>query len=311
MSGLKVGKSAAFNGLATKRLRIYHPTWFQITLRRSTMKPINLFAYYQLGASLRRAAEVKLSNLTTEVAVSIWQGFAQIDKLIDSDPPGGRMYLESANGLRSALHDLIREMGNEKKLKKLDDNSIASVWSCLQNFEAVFEQACAGMRIFSVTPKGIYDTVQLVDSAENALGEKTVRRLPAEVKADFNLAGRCLAFELWTATGFHTIRAVEAVARSYYKTVMRVTELPDNFMLGTLARELTNQLEKEEGTKVSDSPLGLIASALSRINKVYRCPIMHPEMVLNADQARQVFDLASSVIPLILADQEVRSAKTT
>jgi hypothetical protein len=70
--------------------------------------------------------------------------------------------------------------------------------------------------------------------------------------------------------------------------------------------DLRTQLEKEEGQKTSDSPLGLIVAELARINKIYRCPIVHPEMVLNAKEAKQVFELASIAISALASNTAER-----
>jgi hypothetical protein len=177
----------------------------------------------------------------------------------------------------------------------------------VEDFGAILEsESRDDLRIFSVMPKGSYDRKKLVDNAQTILGETTLSKLPEEIGNDVNLAGRCLAFDLWTAAGFHAMRAVEGMARRYYEVVTRNPPI-DRVPLGGVIAELEKRLEKEAGTKVSESRLGLIIANLRRLNKTYRLPVMSPHMTLTPEGAQQVFEMATSVIPMICKDIRCRT----
>ena len=57
----------------------------------------------------------------------------------------------------------------------------------------------------------------LVNAANKAVPEPLRSNLPDKAVDDLVSAGRCLAFGLFTAAGFHTCRVVEAVLEMYYQ----------------------------------------------------------------------------------------------
>ena len=80
------------------------------------------------------------------------------------------------------------------------------------------------------------------------------------------------------------MRAVEAQARLYHMVVTHMPEQLEDVPLGPLINGAKGDFDglrdvwTREGAK-NDSPLGLIISLLSSLNKIYRCPIMHPDMM--------------------------------
>ena len=102
------------------------------------------------------------------------------------------------------------------------------------------------------------------------------------------------------------MRAVDAMTRRYYEVVTKNPPI-DRVALGGVIVELEKRLEKEEGTKISESRLGLIIAALRRLTKMYRIPVMHPQMTLTPEGAQQVFEMATSVIPMICEDISLRT----
>ena len=147
---------------------------------------------------------------------------------------------------------------------------------------------------------GIFATNQLIENADAHLPKSVQSVLDARVKDDFKAAGRCLAFDLFTASGFHSVRAVEAVARAYYKRL--TNEDPDVGSGGTPLGPIINSFRKERDVRKlpKDSPLDLIIGNLALMNNIYRKPLGHPQMVLAThDEAKKVFDLATVLITLI------------
>ena len=103
------------------------------------------------------------------------------------------------------------------------------------------------------------------------------------------------------------MRALESEARRYHMVVTGRTGEVD-WTLNTVINGNSGKGQvglrdqwKKEGAK-DDSPLLLIIALLTSINQIYRNPIMHPEMVLNLDTAKQVFDTAALAISAMVAD---------
>jgi hypothetical protein len=286
------------------RMRIYDHIWFTLGLERSAMNLVNVFSFYKLGRLLQDARSVKLSSADVKELLIVAHAGACLTDFLRSDEAGLRRSRESAKKVLDELEKLETKLRHERTI---EDHEILGLWGAVEDFGVILESESGhDLRIFSVTPKGIYDRTKLVDHAEAILGQDILDRLPQEIQTDMNLAGRCFAFELWTATGFHAMRAVEAITRRYHQVVVK-NPAPDVVTLGGFITELEKELQKEEGTKVSDSPLGLIVATLRRVNKIYRIPVMHPNMTLTEDTAKRVFELAANVIPTICDDLLIRS----
>src|SRR5206468_496698 len=106
-----------------------------------------------------------------------------------------------------------------------------------------------------------------------------------DAKKDFREAGKCLAFELPTAAGYHTMRATEAVLREYWLLVRKPisgTRPPD-------MAPCINELRADgENPKLMD--------ILDHIRDLHRNTLMHPEAFLTMKEALRLFDIAKSAI---------------
>ena len=268
------------------------------------MNRVSVFSFYKLGELLQCARETRLSAAGVKELLIIGRAKACLTDFTRSAEAGLRRSKERAQEVLEELEELEATVLEERII---EDREIHRLWGAVEDFGVVLEsESRDDLRIFAVMPKGIYDTAKLVDHAEDILGERALSELPEGIGDDVNLAGRCLAFELWTATGFHAMRAVNAISRRYHQVATKDPPL-DAAPLDEIIAKLEKRLQEEEGAKVSDSPLGLIIATLLRLNKVYCIPVMHPKMTLTSETARQIFELATGVISMICEDLSSRS----
>ena len=153
---------------------------------------------------------------------------------------------------------------------------------------------------YLVSQKGIYSTRLLVEEAERQFPPELLPLLTDKAKEDFRQAGRCLAFELPTACGFHSLRAVEAVMRSYYE-------------------KLTGK-ELEERLPTWDAYIKKLKEAngdervillLDQVREKHRNPVMHPEETLSVNQAMALFGLSQSAIIAMLENMVLKALPQT
>jgi hypothetical protein len=87
---------------------------------------------------------------------------------------------------------------------------------------------------------------------------------------------RCIAFELFTAAGFHLHRANEAVLRRYWDAITKGAPRPASRNVGDYLAEMNKQNVGNEKVK----------AALKDLKDLHRNPLIHPEHSLeNADEA--------------------------
>ena len=155
----------------------------------------------------------------------------------------------------------------------------------LDSFETVFAAELPTCDTYSVSKKGIYSTADLIERPEMAIYEEVRKSLPDAVIGDFKQAGKCLAFELPTGAGFHTMRSTEAVLRIYWKLVLQ----PKSRIKPPEMAKCINELRKRgEDEKLLD--------VLDHIRDLHRNTLMHPEAFLTMKEALRLFDIAKSAI---------------
>lgn len=190
----------------------------------------------------------------------------------------------------------------------------AGINNALTAYHNVARSGAQQIHTFLVSGIGAYSATAMVSNAASHLSELAQSQLSGPEKEDFISAGACLACSFPTASGFHAMRALEAEARRYHMVVTGLDKEVDwtldpliNGNSGKGQVGLRDQW-KSEGAK-DDSQLLLIITLLKSVAQIYRNPIMHPEMVLNEDTAKQIFDTAALAISAMVRDRAIRTIK--
>jgi hypothetical protein len=176
-------------------------------------------------------------------------------------------------------------------------------------FHHVYDAELGASDFLQIPEIGIYSASALLTKAHRHLHVEVLvalEKLAPSAATDYALAGRALAFELNTACGFHALRSVEAVARSYHMIVKERSTVIENQPLSAVINELRDHMKSSKGNQNTDAPLLLNIELLSKIDRIFRSPIMHPEMTLDDKRAKDVFDLSASVISSMVEDIKTR-----
>ena len=200
---------------------------------------------------------------------------------------------------RRLMSDAIDSNKGQEEIGLTDVNALSND---LTGFDALLNHELGKLPAYIIEKRiGIYNLDDLANKADLHLSVSVETQVANDLKA----AGRCLAFGVLTASGFHSVRAVEGAARAYYKLLTGEDPTEAGMPLGPIINGLRKQLEKEGND--SDTPLGLVISTLARINNMYRKPLTHPEMVLDSPEAAKlVFELAGVAITQIVEDHRTR-----
>ena len=126
--------------------------------------------------------------------------------------------------------------------------------------------------------------------------------IPEKTKVDWRDAGRCLAFTLHTASGFHAARAVEGMLEVYYQLF---AGKPDATLRSW--HDYIKALEAVAEKQVAPMPSAKTLSELDQMRTYDRNPIMHPRVVLSESDARVLFGSSEALI--IGMAQEMTAAK--
>jgi hypothetical protein len=162
--------------------------------------------------------------------------------------------------------------------------------------------------LYFVSEKRIYSAKGLIFNAEKMLPEKVIEAIPEQCKRDVQEAGRAIAFDLPTAAGFHISRALETVVLMYFPVL-------DLEPLEETQRSLGKYINLLKGQKVCGQQIDPVDVINDRITGLlgyfkdeFRNPLMHPELLLDDDEALDLFQAALSAISMMATDIISRKA---
>lgn len=170
-----------------------------------------------------------------------------------------------------------------------------------KEFETVLANELPGLATYIVYQKGIYSTDELISEADRHVPESLREALPAKAKEDIRQSGRCLAFEVGTASAFHMWRAVESVMDCYHEALTGKTFDRQGVNRGWF-KYIEALVEAAAETKIT--------KFLDHIREEYRNPVSHPEETVELDEAFQLFAAGMSAIGQMLRPiSEIRDKK--
>lgn len=248
------------------------------------MKQINTYGLYQLANQLAplRGLPVDPKQLdrddyTLTFAAFYLDQFFNQNKVLPLE-----LSSDAANELSDAVKAVIKKIWANPP-EEVERWQLNSIKSKLNQLETVMGLELQRHLTYLVSQIGGYSMPLLTTKAEVNILEDALAVIDEQAKKDFREAGRCLAFEVPTASGFHSMRATENVLRQYYREL--TGKASERIDWGTCVTELK---------KAKANPK--VMQVLDQIRDLHRNPLMHPQEFLNMKEAISLFDIAKSAI---------------
>jgi hypothetical protein len=273
--------------------------WAFYDIERTGMKRINVWYFYSLATAVRPLMNLRLEDEWSQLQTKAMRAFLALHRLEDetSEVPLQKCIPEKESLLR-ALMPITSAKEPRTDLGPADMLSIR--WAA-EKFETVLAlELREEITTFFVPPIGIYSTLALLNKPE-AMFLDQAKELPSETLREIREAGKCLAFGLATAAGFHLLRAVESVLRKYYDVLSENAPRPERASMGVYLDAIL-QLPKVDKD---------LESVLRQIKKLHRDPIAHPEAALTVPQAVSLLGLVQSAVSRALALIVIREIANT
>jgi hypothetical protein len=147
-------------------------------------------------------------------------------------------YLRSSFSLGHYLVAALKSVTDTKDLTRTID--AAELWHIKRSYSQYKTALLAELGILNsyfVTQKGGFDTISLLTWGENLYPPDLAQKVP-EAIFDAKESGKCLAYEVPTACGFHVFRALEGVLRRYHAHVTGGASAPRVRSIGAYVRSL-------------------------------------------------------------------------
>jgi hypothetical protein len=264
------------------------------------MQRVDGYYLYQVGAAIHPLAEFHaawgpLGGPTTlqQIQLPLYIAEASLEPLLSRSVFQLRTSLQSGHILLQAIRSLKAKIEQtEDKTKPLTFSDIYGVTSALTSFEAVLGAELSLCPLYVVTQKAGFDTTVLVDAGVACFPTDVWFKAP-EAISDLQQGTKCIAFELFTAAGFHLHRANEAVLRRYWDAVSKGAARPKSRNIGDYLNEMN---QKDIGS-------AKVKAALKDLKDLHRNPLIHPEdSIENADDAIAIMNGIHTVMVHMLRE---------
>lgn len=252
------------------------------------MRAVNLYHFYSLGYRLHPMGDVSVGMDRHEYLLKNAAGSGALEAALEAPDSPLALVEEEANALRRMVN--LSAASSEPRITEIEALALKTT---RQDFERAFMKALKRESVFQVQRVGIYETAALIERAEELFTPHIRQRLSAKTVSDWRSAGRCLAFELGTAAGFHTVRATESVIYQYYVVVtgdINMRRKDRNW--GAYVRNLNAHRKRNADSRVDPKLIALI----DQIREHHRNPVMHPEETLSPTDAYALFNVCQSAI---------------
>jgi len=282
------------NSLSQRASMLRH-TWDILTLGGSDMKQISVYDFYTLGKALSPLAVWKGDTLRNSVEFDVIVAHQQLKEATRKDST----MLPATRTIAVTLLLVLEQNFDDEIQMGFYSGSSAhtlgfkahAISQAVKEFDTVFKNDAPHMTVFTAPQKGIYDTRALITRAEQHLPETLIQFAPEQAITDIASAGRCLAFEVFTASAFHVWRALETVIGAYYTALTGET-----FEQAKVGRNWG----KYHDALVAEGADTKITGNIDHIRQEYRNPVMHPNVNILPDEAFGLFGVGISAITQVL-----------
>lgn len=256
------------------------------------MQRLNVGFWYTLAKRLNEAARVNLLEAKSHDVLPYFFAGQALDEL---DKGAGVEITTSRGPCRELLEAVTQAQRLVLEKPSLTDEAAKKRWqnevwqtdsqlrSSLDTLEKVLQEEMKIADVYAVGQKRIYSTRLLIEKADDGLGAEARSAISEPVRKDLREAGRCLAFELPTAAGYHAMRAAEKALRDWYHEVL--DKKADRVSWAKAVEDL-REAGADEAT----------LAAFDRVRELHRNPLAHPEIFLALEEALDIFGAAETAI---------------
>ena len=164
----------------------------------------------------------------------------------------------------------------------------------VQDFETELRKETQCSYFACVEKQRLLTPYVLVERIEDSVTQKTWKYMSKTARREIEESGRCLAFDRYTASGFHILRCVETIVREY---------------ISACGVALTNS-DRNWGKYVDilkqNGASNEVTSMIDNLRRDDRNTLMHPEKFLNQDDAIGLFNLCQAALDRLINDMEKR-----
>lgn len=264
------------------------------------MRRISLHTYLELAEHLERIRSTLTQPKTSKGDIffalmdtkKVFSQFSENDKAFTVSKHAINEALESIDNF---IKNFVYDENGKFEFSNLDDElerwQYISLTKKFDSLKSVLLTECHDASIYFVDQVLIYDTASLVERASARIPQDIRDIVPENILYEFDQAGKALAFELYTACGFHVLRSLEIMMEHY---LIGFNYNCDKFSTWWNYIDAMKKLSDDKTR--AQKPSKKVAAMLDRIRELDRNPLMHPQDTLDSTQAETLFSLSTITI---------------
>jgi hypothetical protein len=179
--------------------------------RGKTVKKLNTHMIYELALAVHPLTELKHQEDMTlgTIVWEMWKASTTLPWHVGKQGIFSPSLKRAAGALMASMHATGLPVGTFPEVFKADTSQKIQPWvlsslvEAAKEFEIVLGNELPGLATYIVSQKGIYSTDDLISNADQHFAEETLAKIPPNARQDICAGGKCLAFELPTASAFH------------------------------------------------------------------------------------------------------------
>lgn len=208
----------------------------------------------------------------------------------------------------SGIWDEAGELNFETFDDEIKSWDYYSVKTSIERFLLILRAESNDSLVFIAEPSGVYDFKRLYSKASNRFHDSYREFIPQAAMSEYDEAGRCFIFGVYTSCGFHSLRAMELMIKAYIESFGKEV---GNLKTWSQYVKAIEDLEKEHATKKDlEKVPARISAIIDRVRAIDRNPLMHPEEVLSLESSDNLFSLSWVTISELAKDISDRRRET-
>ncbi len=261
-------------------------------IKNSTMIDFNPAWIYYLGDSLARLETAQEKVLLSHIVPNISAAKTSLVAFLEHQQH--TIFPETRDRVKDVLVWVNVILPDEPfRDRLLNSTEVIELISAINKAVVTFEAEATRVYLVGLERQRALDPSTLIEDIGSAVSPDCWQHLSNVTQREMKECGRCLAFERFTASGFHALRAVEHETKDYACLLLRAA--PEKRDLGHYI-----QILKENGANAK------LLSSLDDIRRLDRNPLMHPDDWLSKDDAISIFNTSQTVLERLIADMELR-----
>lgn len=182
---------------------------------------------------------------------------------------------------------------NPSRTEPITVEEAGALHKAVNEYRPILYAELQSVDAYYVQQQGAFSTRTLIEKADSAIAisPELAQLVSDEVKSDLRESGRCLAFQLPTASGFHVARATETVIKALMAAAKCQEPKESQRNWGTYIKLLDDRQVDNR-----------ITHHLAMIKELHRNPLSHPDITLTMPDALALWSLCTSLIATMIAE---------